>query len=205
MNAGFAYLIQSKELYQKNRDKIINLIECSEGIYNASIIEYNSDLYLIIDGHSSILEVTVYEDEEFGPQETFSYSLAKLIYPSFVDNAQELIAKSNFQKSLMQLEFLKMDKDFDFDFLCKSMSKDNPNMNKSFFDLLEKNIGKVIMKREELFYGLLYGEINDELSLLFNTPIEELKALSDAIFKSTSEKASVSPVTFIETLFDMLD
>lgn len=181
MNAGFAYLIQSKELYKKNREEIIKLIECSEGIYNASVIEYNNDLYLIIDGHSSILEVSVYklEDEDDDgniisiPWETFSFSLAKLIYPSFLDKVKKLIKKANFQEFLIQHGFLKM--------------------------------GKVIMKRRELFYGLPYGEINGELSLMFNTSMEKLESLSNTIFKSTTEKTSVSPITFIETLFDMLD
>jgi hypothetical protein len=216
MYAGISFLIHNKESYESNRDKLIKLFEktniASDYICNASVIEFREDLYLIIDGHTSILD------------SNFTTSLAKIICPKYKEDAK--LAKSLCDKferycSLIDLK----DFDIDNDDFIEMMNLPKPeteeernlmekmNLVDVYLDsLLELSIqkGKIIkpenFSREFLYTGVLYSDESPLTYKMFNieeTP-ELLEDLSESIFKATTEKTSVGEVRFVETLFDTM-
>lgn len=191
MNAGICYLIHNKTDYPSNKKKIIKAIERKnldlDYIYDASVVEFRDDLYLIIDGHTSFLG-----------DEKFIDKLAKLICPTYKDDSKGVKALENLLEFYFIIDEVEAMKD--------SLDEESLSNYEGMMEILKKldfSLDKV--PRASLRSGLMYGEDNELLYKLFAIESEPdiLKQLSDDIFKATSEKVSVGEVRFVETLYQV--
>jgi hypothetical protein len=216
MYDGMSFLIHNKESYESNRNKLIKLFEKTNmdlnDICNASVVEFREDLYLIIDGHTSILD------------SNFTTSLAKIICPKYKEDTKltkGLCDKFERYCSIIDLK----DMDIDNNDFIEMMNLPKPeteeernlmekmNLVDVYLDsLLElgNKKGKVItpenFNREFLYTGVQYSYGSPITYKMFNIEKEPelLEDLAAAIFKATTEKTSVGEVRFVETLFDTM-
>lgn len=191
MNTGIYYLIHNKDEYPSNKKKIIKAIEKKnldlDYIYDASVIEFRDDLYLIIDGHTSFLD-----------DDKFVQKLSKLICPAYKEDPKGLEALDK----LLQFYFISEEIESMKDELDAQMLENYESM-KQMMEKMNFSLDKI--KREYLYSGLMYGEDDTLLCKLFNieSETELLEKLTEDIFKATSEKVSVGEVQFVETLYQM--
>ncbi len=191
MNTGICYLIHNKEDYPSNKKKIIKAIEKQneelDYIFDASVVEFRNDLYLIIDGHSSILD-----------EEKFVGKLSKLICPAYKEDAKGLKSLEVFIDFYFMIDEIEEMKDrLDTELLQKYKEM------KEMMDRMNFSLEKV--KREHLYAGQMYGMESPLLYKLFGIEEEKelLEQLSEDIFKATTEKVSVGEVRFVETLYQL--
>lgn len=189
MNAGICYLIHKKDDYPSNKKKIIKAIEKKnldlDYIYDASVIQFCDDLYLIIDGHTSFLG-----------DDKFVNKLSKLICPAYKDDPKLL---KNLE-SILELYFM-------IDEIEKMKDKLDAKLLERYEEMKawmeNKNFSLDNLKREYLYFGLMFGEDEKLLCKLFGIEKEQLDQLSEDIFKATTEKISVGEVQFVETLYQL--
>ncbi len=233
MYCGMSFIIHNKEAYNTNKEALKTLIQNQNLnerlVCNASTIEYKDNLFLIIDGYSSLLEWMNPEEE---------LEILKRIYEETLEDLEDLedFDKENFEFTdtrflhnfllLTYPEYEHKQKEFyeiyeiltDDEYLHRLKNFLDENKHKKVDEIIEEGAEIIwerslfvrpYLKRENICHGLHYYKYSTELCLMLNiseeTPEEELKALADDIFKATSEKTDVNNVKFIETLYDCIE
>lgn len=194
MNVGISFLIHNKETYEKNKKKIIKAIEKKNAdldyIFDASVIEFRGDFYLIIDGHTA-----------FMGDEKFTDKLSKMICPAFEEDPKklkQLTAKVDLSEAICDLIEIKMNR----------MREDFEGAELEVFNKISKRLKTPSydeVKREHLFEGQFYGEDTPMIYKFFGIESEKeiLSTLQEDIFKATTDKVSVGEVVFVETLYQL--
>lgn len=197
MNGGICYLIHNKEEYKKNRKRIIKVIEKAnedlDVVFNASVIEFREDLYLVVDCHSSFSE--------------YDKKLAKIINPFYkedpekAENINNMFSIYTWWKDIMDNEGEAFFEKVFIGFPPKEQEK-----LKGIIAMIEKGIVSYDnYERKFLYEGLGYDDPTFYVYKMFNIEEDEkfLEELSASIFKATTEKTSIGEVKFVETLYDI--
>lgn len=221
MYCGMAFIIYDKEAYFANKEKLKELIitqaENEDNICNASVIEFRDNLYLIFDGHDSLMD-WMHPDKEL--------KLLKELHEEMIEEYEEddeeapEFVDTRFIHNLLCLTYPEYAKNPDFfynafdkivtwwnektDFEVKQHFNKKPLFADAKIARLWKK-AEPLFKRENLCFGIRYGEINELCSLMFGLEPEQLKSFTDDIFTATSEQKDVNDVHFIETLYDALE
>lgn len=214
MYCGMSFIIHDKDSYIANKEKIKELLALQnmeeENICNAATIEYKGNLFLIIDGYSSLLDWkepnkelkmlkeiheelcadTEDENIEFIDRR-FLHNFLLLTYPAYAENPKF------FYDAYTEMHSAETLRD------CMNY----PVINEELRGQIQKKLsqGKSTLTRENICFGLLYSESNNYTSVMFDTEIDKIDTLSDDIFKASSEQIDVNEVKFIETLYDSME
>lgn len=221
MTCGMAFIIYDKESYLRNKEEIIKIIttqaEDENNIYNASVIEFKENYYLIIDGHDSVMN-WIHPEKELEILKELYEEIAE-DYEEDDEEAPEFV-DTRFIHNFLRLTYPKYAKnpDFFYDAFEKIIDwwnekanlevKQRLNQKPLFADAKVARLWKKaepVFKRENLCFGIRYGEIDEFCSLMFGLEPKELKSFTDDIFTATSEQKDVNEVLFIETLYDALE
>ena len=228
MKCGMAFIIHDKDSYYANKEQIKELLvhqnDYENKIFKASTVEYKGKLYLIIDGHSSLLDwkepskeleelKELYEDlkeecEEFGDEvgefvdRRFLHNFHMLTYPAYAKNPIFFCEAYKYIriKELCTLFINNQD-----GYLG---SEDEREVVKILIDDQELMMElderfKKAYSRENICYGFVYGRDFDLGSLVFEEKENKIDALSKDIFNATIEEKNVKEVKFIETLYEI--
>ena len=204
MYDGMAFIIHDKELYEANKQKVIEVIKNQNDefdlVCDASVIEYKNNLFLIIDGHESLLAWKNPLEEasdflhEFLLLTKASYSeKTKYYYSSY----KALYQLENYQK----LEILIKEHP-------KALSEDERKHMTSKMEEIREDFDKIkeMTSRDNVCGGVFYSDASSyALPMMFDIPRDEalIEQLSSDIFKATTEKIDVNDVKFIETLYQL--
>lgn len=226
MYCGMSFIIHDKESYTAHKEEIKEILMNhnlqNDVICNAATIEFKGNLFLIIDGYSSLLDWTEPEEELKTLKEIFEETCEDLLDEACEDLDTEKLTfvDTRFLHNFLLLTYPAYAKNpaFFYDAYNQIMDfktlKDASVYIKPDDELYDKlnnaletlgPIAEQLFTRENLCFGILYGKTDDLFSMMFQATEEEATALSKDIFKASSEKMNVNDVIYIETLFDSME
>ncbi len=218
MYCGMSFIIHDKESYTAHKEEIkeilINHNLQNDVICNAATIEFKENLFLIIDGYSSLLNWTEPEEELKTLKEIFEEACEDL------DTEKLIFVDTRFLHNFLLLTYPAYAKNPAFFYDAYSQIMDFKTLKDASVSIKPDNelydklnnaletlgpIAEQLFTRENLCFGILYGKTDDLFSMMFQATEEEAAALSKDIFKASSEKMNVNDVIYIETLFDSME
>lgn len=205
MNAGMAFAIHDKALFDRNRKRVLQIINKENkemyGIYNASVIKFRDHYFLIIDGHTSILD----REEYFAP------AIAKIICPNYRKNKKE-VEGHNLFNGLLQvagnhddlLETEEQRREFLDSLAEMGLGKTELLIWKLVVEYIEKGGREsFIGEREDVYEGVIYGERSPYVRFVLDMTEEEQEQVVQDMFQATVQKKDIGEVKFLETLYEL--
>lgn len=202
MYDGMIFAVHDRGLYETNKESILALIKeqnaSMDYICDASVVEYKDNLYLIIDGYASLLEWQ--KDNE----ECFAHKFLELTKDDYKEN------KKHYYGCYNALEMLD-----DYSQMFEIMENNPQALSEEEKKRIMENakeikgqldVVKEKLTRNDICGGFLYGDTSCyALHIMFdvNNEAEILKAISDDIFKATTEKMNINDIKFVETLYSI--
>lgn len=216
MYCGMAFIIYDKESYFANKEKIKKLLitqaKNESNICSANVIEFHDNLYLIIDGHDSLMDWMQPEEElellkesyeeliEYSKKvppftdTRFLHNLLMLTYPDYAKNPNSFYEAYEALVSWSNAKYTEK--------IQSLLNRENPEIHKNLPLLKEK--AAPFLNREHLCFGTRYFEVDEFCTLMFQVSEKDIETLSQNIFDATIKHKNVGEIKFIETLFDLL-
>jgi len=225
MYCGMAFIIHDKDAYYANKEQIkaiLNLRGETEGdICKASTVEYKGNLFLIIDGHNSLLDWRKPDEEleemkaEMGDEtgalvdRRFLHNFLLLSYPDYEKNYEEFYDANwykGFYETYCRIEQAKeLDAETKAEMLAElRQAAKGTKMEVTGDDYKEQwaKIYKNCSSRARLCNGFTYFDEFEVGAIAFEEEEKKMKKLSKDIFNATVNEKNVKDVKFIETLYE---